>query len=82
MPKTIPLPGFVSLSEGARLANISLQRFARATRLLGHQTYRVGNVLLVKSAVVKDVNKSFTDGRIKRGRPPGNNSADKSRARQ
>ena len=82
IPKTRPLLGYVSLSDGARQAKISLQRFARATRLLGHQTYRVGNVILVADSVVKDITSAFKDGRIRRGRPPMKETVNKNRARQ
>ena len=76
--KPRPLPGFVSLSDGARQSGISIQRFARATRSLGHQTYRVGNIILVSTDILRDITKAFKDGRIKRGRP----AQHKNRARQ
>lgn len=70
--KTRPLPGYMSLSAGARKTRMSLQRFTRIARIAGVDAYRIGNVIVIDEenlALVRGANKA---GVLRRGRPPKN----------
>lgn len=67
--KTKPLPGFMSLSAGARKTRMTLQRFTRLARITGVDAYRIGNVIVIDNESLKNIRETLRAGKVRRGRP-------------
>ena len=70
--KTRPLPGYMSLSAGARKTRMTLQRFTRLARIAGVDAYRIGNVIVIDEEGLSQVRGALKAGALRRGRPPKN----------
>lgn len=70
--KTRPLPGYMSLSAGARKTRMTLQRFTRLARIAGVDAYRIGNVIVIDEEGLSQVRGALKTGALRRGRPPKN----------
>jgi len=67
--RTKPLPGFMSLSAGARKTRMTLQRFTRLARIANVDAYRIGNVIVIEDDSLKEIRDTLKNGSIRRGRP-------------
>lgn len=70
--KTKPLPGFMSLSAGARKTRMTLQRFTRLAQVAQVEAYRIGNVIVIDNDGLEEIKSEMKRGTIRRGRPRKN----------